>query len=171
MPRGSLRTAAASACRSTAPPCWRPTGAAARRPTGAKRLAALDARHRTAPPPIHYRATPSCYAQLGDSTTGASTTSSSWSTPHVSGASSSACDPALSAAAAANPRFRRAPQRGWVLTHGFNTAYSVDMIGTGTPGRAARRTTDPCSASTSIRLPCDRSISSDDRMVPGMLST
>ncbi len=55
--------------------------------------------------------------------------------------------------------------------HGFSTAYSVDIIGTGTPARAARRTTDPCSASTSIRLPCDRSISSDDRMVPGMPST
>ena len=55
--------------------------------------------------------------------------------------------------------------------HGFSTAYSVDMIGTGTPARSARRTTAPCSASTSIRFPCDRSISSDDRIVPGIPAT
>ena len=52
--------------------------------------------------------------------------------------------------------------------HGFSTAYSADMIGTGTPARSARRTTAPCSASTSIRLPCDKSISSDERIVPGI---
>ena len=45
------------------------------------------------------------------------------------------------------------------------------IIGTGTPRVAARRTTEPCSCSTSIRFPCDRSISSDDRIVPGIAST
>jgi hypothetical protein len=45
------------------------------------------------------------------------------------------------------------------------------MIGTGTPARAARRTTDPCSASTSIRFPIDKSMSIDDRIVPGIPST
>ena len=45
------------------------------------------------------------------------------------------------------------------------------MIGTATPMRAARRTSAPCSASTSIRLPCCRSISSDDRVDGGSAST
>ena len=43
------------------------------------------------------------------------------------------------------------------------------MIGVGTPTARPRRTTLPCSASTSIRLPCDRSMSSDDRVVGGSL--
>ena len=45
------------------------------------------------------------------------------------------------------------------------------MIGTATPADAARRTNAPCSASTSMRLPCDKSISSDERIVPGIVST
>ena len=72
--------------------------------------------------------------------------------------------------AAGQPALRGDPQaRG--LAHGFSSAYSVDMIGTGTPAAAARRTTAPCRASTSIRFPCDRSISSDDLIVPGIAST
>jgi hypothetical protein len=45
------------------------------------------------------------------------------------------------------------------------------VIGTGTPAAAARRITAPCSASTSMRLPCDRSINSDDLIVPGIVAT
>jgi hypothetical protein len=45
------------------------------------------------------------------------------------------------------------------------------MTGTGTPARAARRTTDPSSASTSIFFPCARSMSSEDRIDPGIAST
>ena len=72
--------------------------------------------------------------------------------------------------AAWQPTLRRDHQaRG--LAHGFSSAYNVDMIGTGTPAAAARRTSAPCSASTSMRFPCDKSISSDDRIVPGIAST
>ena len=77
-------------------------------------------------------------------------------------------DPCLRSAARSTRDCRRC-SRGWVCP-GFSTAYSVDMIGTGTPARAARRTTAPCSASTSIRFPIDRSISSDDRIVGGSAS-
>ncbi len=74
------------------------------------------------------------------------------------------------AAPAARSRpLRGAPQAGG-CAQGFSTAYSADMIGTATPARSARRTTAPCSASTSIRLPCDRSMSSDDRIDAGMPS-
>jgi hypothetical protein len=45
------------------------------------------------------------------------------------------------------------------------------MIGTGTPVLAARRTAAPSSASTSIRFPCSKSSSSEDRIDPGMVST
>ena len=74
---------------------------------------------------------------------------------------------------AGNPSLRRAGQAGWraPAAKGLSTAYSVDMIGTGRPAAAARRTTEPCSASTSILFPCDKSISSDDRIVPGIPST
>ena len=88
---------------------------------------------------------------------------------HVGGAVFIGVDPTIRHAAR-QPALRRDPQaRG--LAHGFSSAYSVDMIGTGTPAAAARRTTAPCSASTSIRFPCDRSISSDDLIVPGIAST
>ena len=97
--------------------------------------------------------------------------------PRAHGRSSAPATPSSSASirtartvAASTPRFKRADQAGG-YAHGFSTAYSVDMIGAGTPAVAARRTTAPCSASTSIRFPCDRSISSDDRIVPGMRST
>ena len=88
---------------------------------------------------------------------------------HVGGAVFIGVDPTLRHAAR-QPTLRRDRQaRG--LAHGFSSAYSVDMIGTGTPAAAARRTSAPCSASTSMRLPCDKSISSDDLIVPGIAST
>ena len=42
------------------------------------------------------------------------------------------------------------------------------MIGTGTPSFAARRTTAPCNASTSIRLPACKSMSRDE--VAGLMN-
>ena len=71
------------------------------------------------------------------------------------------------------PRLRRAAHTDWGApsAHGFSTAYNVAVIGTGTPRRAARRTTDPCNCSTSMRFPWARSISSDDRIDPGMPAT
>ena len=69
-----------------------------------------------------------------------------------------------------NAALRSAAQAGGVA-HGFSTAYSVDMIGTVDAGARGAPDDRACSASTSIRLPCDRSISSDDRIVPGMPAT
>ena len=99
-----------------------------------------------------------------------STTSNGWSRRTLAAACFSASIPAYRRCAG-HPRYRGGTQAGGggPAANGFSNAYSVDIIGTGTPARAARRTTEPCSASTSIRLPCDRSISSDDRIVPGML--
>ena len=45
------------------------------------------------------------------------------------------------------------------------------MMGVGTPAARPRRTTEPGSDSTSIRLPICRSISSDDRVAGGSTST
>ena len=83
-----------------------------------------------------------------------------------------AIEPAL-AGLARPPRLRRAAHADWGApsAHGFSTAYNVAVIGAGTPRRAARRTTDPCSCSTSMRFPWARSISSDDRIDPGMPAT
>ena len=49
--------------------------------------------------------------------------------------------------------------------------FSVVMVSTSVLTFAPRRTTLPCSASTSMRLPAWRSISSDDRVEGGMPST
>ena len=59
----------------------------------------------------------------------------------------------------------RCPRHAAPDAHGFRTAYRVDMIGEGTPAARLRRTTAPCRASSSRRLPSDRSMSSDDRIV------
>ena len=88
---------------------------------------------------------------------------------HIGGCVFLGVDPCLPAGRASALSRRCSSGSGCPAAKGFSSAYSVDIIGTGTPTAAARRTTDPCSASTSIRLPCARSISSDDRIVPGML--
>lgn len=54
---------------------------------------------------------------------------------------------------------------------GFRTEYSPAITGVGTPAASPRRTTDPGSDSTSMRLPCCRSMSSDDRVPGGSAST
>ena len=78
-------------------------------------------------------------------------------------------DPCL-AVLRADARFQRLLTRLGVPTASAPHTVLDVVIGTGTPARAARRTTDPWSASTSIRLPWERSISSDDRMLPGMFA-
>ena len=128
-----------------------------------RRIASLDAVAAQAPPTIHY-AYAVVHIQRGEQ---------ALAIEHLEQLVASRSGNAVFIAAEpafrplhGDPRLPGGPQDTG-CAHGFSNAYSVDIVGTSTPARSARRTTDPCSDSTSILLPCDKSISSEDRMVGG----